>query len=64
MGGEDFSFYLKDTPGCFLFIGSGNNDKGTTISLHNPKFVLDEDAMAIGVKASVYSALKIMGVVE
>ena len=49
-GGEDFSFYLEKVPGCFLFIGSGNEDLGAVYGVHNPKFKLDEDAMRIGLK--------------
>ncbi|MDN5450386.1 MAG: amidohydrolase [Enterobacterales bacterium] len=49
-GGEDFSFYLEKVPGCFLFIGSGNENLGAVYGVHNPKFKLDEDAMRIGLK--------------
>lgn len=52
-GSEDFSSYQEKVPGCFLFVGSGNKEKGTTVGLHNAKFVLDEDVLDIGVKMHV-----------
>ncbi len=52
-GGEDFSSYQQKVPGCFLFIGSGNEKIGATYGVHNPRFRLDEEAMQIGVKLHV-----------
>jgi amidohydrolase len=48
MGGEDMSFYLREVPGCFFFLGAGNPDKGCTAPHHNPRFDLDEDALPLG----------------
>lgn len=52
-GGEDFSSYQQKIPGCFLFIGSGNEKIGATYGVHNPRFRLDEAALQIGVKLHV-----------
>ncbi|CAI2003374.1 N-acyl-L-amino acid amidohydrolase [Serratia fonticola] len=52
-GSEDFSSYQEKVPGCFLFIGSGNETIGATYGVHNPRFKLDEAAMQIGVKLHV-----------
>lgn len=52
-GGEDFSSYQQKVPGCFLFIGSGNEKIGATYGVHNPRFRLDEDALHNGVKLHV-----------
>lgn len=49
-GCEDFSAYQQVVPGCFLWVGSGNPEKGTCRGLHNPHFRLDEDALKIGVR--------------
>lgn len=49
-GCEDFSAYQQVIPGCFLFIGSGNEQKGACWNLHNPHFRLDEDVLPIGVQ--------------
>jgi len=48
MGAEDFSDYLKQVPGAFVFIGAGNEEKGIVHPHHHPKFNIDEDALAIG----------------
>jgi amidohydrolase len=42
MGSEDFAFILNKVPGCFLFIGSANPEKGYSASHHHPKFDFDE----------------------
>nr|WP_142008048.1 amidohydrolase [Serratia fonticola] len=52
-GSEDFSSYQEKVPGCFLFIGSGNEAIGATYGVHNPRFKLDEAALQIGVKLHV-----------
>ncbi len=43
---EDFSYYQKEVPGLFLFLGTGTN-----IPLHNNKFDFDEEVLLTGVKA-------------
>lgn len=48
---EDFSSYQEKVPGCFMFVGTGNPDKGAVWSVHNPHFVLDEAAMKNGIRA-------------
>lgn len=48
MGSEDMTYYLQEVPGCYLFLGAGNSDKGFTLPHHNPRFDFDEDAMALG----------------
>lgn len=42
--GEDFSFYQHEVPGVFFFIGTKNEAKGYTHSLHSSYFNLDEAA--------------------
>ncbi|MDQ0112968.1 amidohydrolase [Paenibacillus harenae] len=42
---EDFSYYLNEVPGCFMFVGAGNEECGATYSHHHPKFDIDERAM-------------------
>ncbi|MFP4001237.1 MAG: M20 family metallopeptidase [Thermoplasmata archaeon] len=48
MGAEDFAFYLQQKPGCFLFMGTGNEDKGTDRPHHHPKFDVDEEELYKG----------------
>ncbi|MCL2610516.1 MAG: M20 family metallopeptidase [Defluviitaleaceae bacterium] len=45
MGGEDFSYYLKERPGAFFFIGARNEAKNAIYPHHHPKFDIDEDAI-------------------
>jgi amidohydrolase len=52
-GSEDFSSYQEKVPGCFLFIGSGNEAIGATYGLHHPRFKLDEAVLQVGVKLHV-----------
>lgn len=47
-GGEDFSFYIENIPGCFALLGSGNAEKDTQWAHHHGCFNVDEDAMATG----------------
>ncbi|HJV44188.1 MAG TPA: M20 family metallopeptidase [Bacillota bacterium] len=60
MGGEDFSFYQLQVPGCYFWLGSGNKDEGIIHNWHHPKFMVDEEALRIGVIMMVQSALDLM----
>jgi len=50
MPGEDFSAFteLTGVPGCFVEIGTANDEKGTRVNHHNPKYIMDEDALYYG----------------
>jgi len=48
--GDDFSTYQKVCPGFFLELGTGNEEKGTTYPHHNPRYLMDEDALPVGVE--------------
>lgn len=43
MGAEDFSFYLLERPGCYFFIGNGEN----SAYLHNPHYDFDDSNIAV-----------------
>jgi amidohydrolase len=60
MGGEDFSFYQKEIPGCYVWLGSGNKEKGIQYGWHHPKFMVDEEAIKIGVKWMVQSVMLLL----
>ncbi|MES3018672.1 MAG: amidohydrolase [Bacteroidota bacterium] len=45
---EDFSYYNKVAPTCFMILGVGDG-----VANHNPKFNIDENALSNGVKAEV-----------
>jgi len=48
MGGEDFAFFLEKIPGCFGFLGASDGTPATSQCFHNPRFNLDERALAWG----------------
>lgn len=57
LGGEDMAFFLEQVPGCFFWLGAGNNEKGLNQPLHNARFDFDEDALMVGVEVMIRSAL-------
>ncbi len=48
MGAEDMSYFLQSVPGCYVFLGAGNEARGLNHPHHSPHFDFDEGAMAIG----------------
>jgi amidohydrolase len=50
---EDFSYYLKQVPGVFYFLGITPRDRSveTAAKNHSPKWYLDEAAMPLGVRS-------------
>ncbi|MCZ8158240.1 MAG: amidohydrolase [Leptospira sp.] len=60
MGGEDFSAFLMERPGCYFFVGSRNETKGFVNPHHSSFFDFDEDALPIGLsvlKAVIHNYL-------
>ena len=56
MGGEDFSYFLNEIPGCFFFVGSSPNEKEhLSIPHHCSHFDINERALLVG--SSVYIQL-------
>jgi amidohydrolase len=51
-GAEDFSFYQKEVPGFFYFVGCTplDRDASTAAPNHSPRFYVDEECLKIGVK--------------
>lgn len=50
MGAEDMGVFLQERPGCYFWLGARNEAKGIAGRHHDPGFVIDEDALAIGVE--------------
>jgi hippurate hydrolase len=48
MGSEDFSYYLRRVPGCYVRFGA-RREGWENIPLHSPSFDFDEAAMKVGV---------------
>lgn len=52
-GGEDFSFFAKEVPSCFMLLGCKSEKNEDTCILHNSKFNCDEDCIKVGIRAMV-----------
>jgi amidohydrolase len=48
MGGEDMALYLERAPGCFVFVGSADSERGLDQPHHSPRFDFSEEALGIG----------------
>jgi amidohydrolase len=48
MAAEDFSYFTQEVPSCFYRLGTRNEAKKTTFSVHHPSFDVDEDALEQG----------------
>lgn len=63
-GAEDFSYFQKEIPGLYIFVGGRSPESGEpTVNLgghHTPDFVIDESGMLTGVKALLNLTLDYM----
>lgn len=50
MGAEDMSYFLRERPGCYFFLGSANSAKGLDKPHHHPQFDFDEAVLPLGVE--------------
>ena len=59
MGAEDFSYYAREVPGFFFFVGATppGQDPVTAPSNHSPEFFLDEQALQVGTRTMLQVAL-------
>lgn len=57
MGGEDFSHMLRARPGAYYVVGCYSEVDGVNYGHHHPKFDVDEDSLAIGVRSMTSIAL-------
>lgn len=58
MGGEDMSYFLERSQGCFFFLGVGRDGCSP---LHNPSFDFNEDVLMTGVEIYCRAALNLLG---
>jgi len=59
MGAEDMASFLSKIPGCFVFVGSANPEKGLDYSHHHPRFDIDESCLPDAVALLVQSVLEL-----
>ena len=57
MGGEDFSWYLQHVPGAMARLGVRTPGDPTPRDLHQPTFMADDAAIAVGVRLFAEAAL-------
>jgi amidohydrolase/hippurate hydrolase len=63
MAGEDFAFVAQHVPVCMISLGVANPERGIVYPPHHPRFDLDEDALAVGVRLLTAIALRYLGAV-
>lgn len=61
-GAEDFSFFQREKPGFFIFLGGmkKGGDPLTTSSHHTPDFYIDESGFVLGVRTMSYFVVDYM----
>ena len=59
MGAEDFSYYAREVPGFFFFVGATprGQDALKAPSNHSPEFFLDESALDVGLRSMLQVSL-------
>ncbi len=61
MAAEDFAYYSQVADACFYRLGTRNESRGITSSVHTPTFDIEEDAFKISTGLMAYLALKQLG---
>lgn len=56
-GAEDFSYFQREVPGFFFFLGGMTPGNTTPYPHHTPDFLIDDSGMQLGVKAMTEVAL-------
>jgi len=51
MGGEDFSYYGREVPACFYFLGMHESGTEEIANLHHPRFDFNDRAIPVGIRA-------------
>ena len=59
---EDFSFFAKEVPGLYVFLGvtPAGQDPATAAPNHNPSFFVDEKALVVGTRAMASLAVNFL----
>ena len=59
LGAEDFSFFQKEVPGVFFWLGTrpANQTPEQAPSNHSPHFYIDESGLSLGVRALAHAAV-------
>ena len=57
LGTDDFGYFSDTAPGCYYYIGVGNEEKGFTCPNHSPRFAADPDALPLAAAVAAQAAL-------
>lgn len=60
MGAEDMSYFLRQVPGCYAFLGAARPGDPRPWPHHSPRFDIDEDCLPLGVELLVRGALRLL----
>jgi amidohydrolase len=61
MAAEDFAYYSQVADACFYRLGTRNESRGITSSVHTPTFDIDESALELSTGLMAYLAIKQLG---
>ncbi len=61
MAAEDFAYYSQVADSCFYRLGTRNESRGITSSVHTPTFDIDESALQLSTGLMAYMAVKQLG---
>jgi amidohydrolase len=61
MAAEDFAYYSQVADACFYRLGTRNESRGITSSVHTPTFDIEETALETSVGLMAYLAVKQLG---
>jgi amidohydrolase len=62
MAAEDFAYYSQVADACFYRLGTSNEQRGITSSVHTPTFDVEESALELSTGLMAYIAVKQLGV--
>lgn len=60
LGTDDFGYFAALVPGCYYYIGVGNESKGCVYPNHNPHFTADPDALPLAAAVEAQAALNFL----
>jgi amidohydrolase len=60
MVSEDMSFFLQQVPGCYMYLGSSNPERGLDYGHHHPRFDIDEAVLPLGVTILAETAIRFL----
>lgn len=60
MGAEDFAYYAREVPGFYFFIGVGDPAVELDAMTHTDRFVADERAIGVGLRAGAALLLTVL----